>query len=370
MIVNKNRLNFGEIVKDVEIMRAGTHTSSSGDRVTFTDDDLEAIARAYNPQYSEAPVVIGHPVENGPAYGWVKALEAVGGRLLATLDLVPEFVEAVRQGLFKKRSASIYHDLDGKGRYLRHVGFLGAMPPAVKALSDINLAESQPSATFEFADKERPMSWKEKVKGLFTQAVDEIPEAGAGITPIIISASVEGDKGGVSFSEDQVLARERAAAEAAARKAREEAQAEFAEQMRQTLEAEAARTHAAAVKAKIDALVSQGRVHPAWVASGLVEFASALPWRDADQAAFAEGGTKTPHDWFLDFLEALPASVSLSEVAGRDKDVTSGGAAARLNAMIRRKLEANPKMSHATAFAEVQLENPGLAEEYRESIRP
>ena len=66
--------DFGELIKDVEIMRTGTHTSSSGDRVTFTDDDLAAIASGYDPAYSEAPVVIGHPAENGPAYGWVKSL--------------------------------------------------------------------------------------------------------------------------------------------------------------------------------------------------------------------------------------------------------------------------------------------------------
>lgn len=326
--------DFGELIEDVEILRTGTHTASSGDRVTFTDDDLEAIARAYDPQYSEAPVVIGHPSENGPAYGWVKALKAAGGRLLATLDLVPEFVDAVRQGLYKKRSASIYNDLDGRGRYLRHVGFLGAMPPAVKALADIRMGDGAEAHSFEFSadpgpdpdGKEQAMSWKDKVKSLFTAAVDEIPEAGA---PIVIATHTPttplegGSKGGCAFSEADVQAREQAAAEAAARKAREEAQTEFAEKMRKTIEAEAAKTHGAAIKARIDTLVSQGKVFPAWVKSGLVEFASALPWQDADQVEFAEGTSKTtPSEWFMSFLEALPQAVPLGELAGRAKDTS------------------------------------------------
>lgn len=317
--------DFGELIKDVEIMRIGTHTASSGQQVTFTDEDLSALAAAYDPAYSEAPVVIGHPAENGPAYGWVKSLRAVGGRLLATLDLVPEFLEAVRQGLFKKRSASIYHDLDGKGPYLRHVGFLGAMPPAVKALADINLADGQPASEFQFTDspihrltekKENAMSWKEKVKNLFTQAVDEIPEAGGQPTVVIAPPAPA-----TSFSEDEVKAREQAAAEAAAKKAREEAYAEFAEKARQSQEAEAAKAHAAAVDAKIDALVQAGKVIPAQVKAGLVQFAASLPWRGSDQVDFADAGKLTPSEWFFRFLEALPPQVHFHEVAGRDQDV-------------------------------------------------
>lgn len=75
-------------------------------------------------------------MDNKPAYGWVKSLKASGGTLPASMELAPEFVEAVKQGLFKKRSASIYPDMDGKGSYLRHVAFLVAVPPAVKALAE------------------------------------------------------------------------------------------------------------------------------------------------------------------------------------------------------------------------------------------
>jgi len=51
-------------------------------------------------------------------------------------DLVPEFTEMLKKGLFKKRSIALYPDLA-----LRHIGFLGAVAPAVKGLADIKFNE-------------------------------------------------------------------------------------------------------------------------------------------------------------------------------------------------------------------------------------
>ena len=339
----KGSRQFGEILSGVEILRSGTHTASSGQRVTLTDEDLERIASGYDAAFHEAPVVIGHPAENAPAYGWVKSMMRAGDRLLATLDLVPEFVEAVRRGLFKKRSASLYSDLDGRGLYLRHVGFLGAVPPAVKALTDISLSDPRSALTIEFQEDSK-MSWKERVKNLFTQAVDEIPEGG---TP------QQAAQPHPQFSEFEVKARE----EAAAKKAREAAELEFAEKMKKGEAERAAERNRAAVKEKLDALEKAGKVLPAWRKAGLRQFLESLG--HIDSIEFGEGGKKTPRDWFFSFLEELPKSIDLKEFAGRDRDTSGDPEQAREKA-IQDYMEKHPAADYRTAVLTVSERNPEL----------
>lgn len=105
----------------IPVFKTGTHTDSSGNEKTWTDADLDKIAASYHPAGHEAPVVIGHPKDNGPAWGWVEGLKREGDILYAKFkDLVPEFVDMVRKGLFKKRSISLYPDLEGtKGSHLK-----------------------------------------------------------------------------------------------------------------------------------------------------------------------------------------------------------------------------------------------------------
>lgn len=144
----------------VEIFRAGEQTDSSGNTKTWTGKDLEKIVNQYNDKKHEAPVVIGHPKENAPAFGWVEELKTDGKVLFARFkQLVPEFIEAVKQGLYKKRSISLYPDLT-----LRHIGFLGAIPPAVKGLADIAFNEAE-TITMEF----NSMTEKDKIKELQAQ---------------------------------------------------------------------------------------------------------------------------------------------------------------------------------------------------------
>ncbi|MEO5341395.1 MAG: hypothetical protein H7837_12910 [Magnetococcus sp. MYC-9] len=124
------------------IFRPGTHTDQHGANLTFTESDLSACATAYDPSLHQAPLVVGHPVTNDPAWGWVQSLAYSGGRLLATPDQVdPAFAEMVNAGRYNKLSASFYlpdspaNPVQGT-YYLRHVGFLGAQPPALKGLGE------------------------------------------------------------------------------------------------------------------------------------------------------------------------------------------------------------------------------------------
>jgi len=137
---------------DFEILKTGSFTNSQGKEVNFSQSDLEKIASSYDPAISEAPIVIGHPKSNDPAYGWIDSLKVNGDKLIASAsNIVPEFLDAVKQGLFKKRSVSLNPD-----NSLRHVGFLGAALPAVKGLADLQFSELPEENLIEFTDCQLP----------------------------------------------------------------------------------------------------------------------------------------------------------------------------------------------------------------------
>lgn len=127
----------------VEIFRAGTHTDMHGAQATLSPLDLERTAVAYNRQPTAAPLVIGHPSDPDPqGYGRVDRLVASGKSLFAEVaDVAPELVRWVRDGLYKKVSASFFTPSASGVWRLRHVGFLGAMPPAVKGLAPVAFAQ-------------------------------------------------------------------------------------------------------------------------------------------------------------------------------------------------------------------------------------
>ena len=131
----------------IQIFKTGKHTDSQGVEREWTEKDLDTIVSQYKPAEHEAPVVIGHPTSNAPAYGWIEALKRDGTTLYAKVkQLVPEFVNAVKAGMYKKRSISLYPDLS-----LKHVGFLGAAPPAIKGLADVKFSADDKATTIEFA---------------------------------------------------------------------------------------------------------------------------------------------------------------------------------------------------------------------------
>lgn len=144
-----------------EIFKAGTHTSDKGISKEYTLNDLNFIANSYKPEEDEAPIVIGHPEDNDPAFGWISSLSiSEEGNLIAEAPddkLHPEFLTALKEGRYKKRSISLTPE--GK---LRHVGFLGASKPAVKGLSDIQFT-SQSSEVYEFELSEEKNIKKESI---------------------------------------------------------------------------------------------------------------------------------------------------------------------------------------------------------------
>ena len=129
----------------IDICRAGNWHDMAGRDVRLDEDRLDRIVAAQSAA-DPAPVVVGHPEENAPAYGWVDSLRRVGDRLQAKLrDIAPAFREAVEDGRYAGRSIAL------QGDTLRHLGFLGGRAPAVPGLAPTSFA-SAPETVIAFAD--------------------------------------------------------------------------------------------------------------------------------------------------------------------------------------------------------------------------
>lgn len=147
----------------LHIFRPGRHTAMNGTSLEFSESDLQATVAAYDPALHEAPLVIGHPKHDLPAYGWVQSLrysdgDEGQGLYAMPAQVNPDFADMVAAGAFKKISASFYAPSAPNNPapgtyYLRHVGFLGAQPPAVKGLRNPEFADDEAGVvTLEFSE--------------------------------------------------------------------------------------------------------------------------------------------------------------------------------------------------------------------------
>jgi len=338
-----------ETPPEIEIFRAGTHTSMKGDTLSFAESDLLTTAEVYDPALHEAPLVVGHPTHDAPAFGWVKGLSSDGASLLAQVDQIdPAFAEAVDAGRFKKVSASFYPP-NGKGNpvpgtwYLRHVGFLGAQPPAVRGLKPIEFADSDADlVTVEFAMGDGS-SWKRKLAWALRslrhtigkvrdQAIAEAGDVDAGnevadswsLRDLDDAAAALEEEDGPDFSEtpeDTVTLQRNPRRRADGGESGAMTAADLEKRAAELAAREAA---FAEEKAKADAVtfiqakVSEGKVLPAQ-ADNLVAFMASLD--DEDEAVeFGEGDGKTPtrlsqRQAFQSFIDSLPALVEFAELA-------------------------------------------------------
>ncbi len=376
----------------IEIFKEGTHRSSEGLTRTWSHADLETMARVYDPEVHEAPLVVGHPRDNAPAYGWVKALEVDGDRLVArTHQVAPEFAELVREGRFKKRSASFYgpkhpaNPVPGSW-YLRHVGFLGAQPPAVKGLRDAQFGDEGGEVVtveIEFAEEpgtdddgqrfaepawtlarvlRRLREWLIGREGLET-ADQVIPEYQVeALRALGEEPETEGAGPAPAFAEEDDAMITKEQHEEALRRAREEAareaQARFSEQA-ETLRAreeELARREAELKRAEVtefvEGLVGAGKVLPA-DREALVAFLAG-----DETVSFAEGDETRSvprHEWFRGWLERLPRLVDYAERgAGEDPpDADPVAIAQRAQEYVEAQRAKGVEVSYAEAVAHV-----------------
>lgn len=146
----------------IEVFRPGTFKPMEGDPITYSAADLRAIADAYDADGAPAPVVVGHPETDAPAFGWIRKLEYDAGaeRLFAELgEIEPEFAGMVKAGRFRRVSMAFFspqasHNPVPGTWYPKHVGFLGAAAPAVSGLKPAHFAAAA-DVTFEAAFGER-----------------------------------------------------------------------------------------------------------------------------------------------------------------------------------------------------------------------
>lgn len=116
---------------------------------------MREVVDGYDADTYQAPLVLGHPESNQPAYGWVKQVFTKGKRMFAEVAEVDETVtDLVRKGLYKNVSVSFYKPTAAEspqpGKWsLRHVGLLGATPPAIKGMDRLKLAELKLNETEE-----------------------------------------------------------------------------------------------------------------------------------------------------------------------------------------------------------------------------
>jgi hypothetical protein len=272
------------------IFRAGTHTDSGGHTRTFTREDLDKVVDSYDPQTHEAPLVIGHPRSDSPAYGWVKKVKRAGDVLLASFDKVAKGVaEAVAAGRYKKKSISIYPDGS-----LRHVGLLGAVPPAVKGLGDVAFNDGDDWQSYEYTEtKTSEGNMNELEKALQGKAEAEARAKAAE------EAKAKTD---AKFSE---LQKENQAL----KKAKEKTETEFAEH-KKAAEAKDRKKAEADREARFNELVKADKVLPA-EKEKILKTAARLA--QSDTAAFAEGEEENLEADFWALLESREGGGLLGE---------------------------------------------------------
>lgn len=355
--------------KPIQIFRAGRHTAMSGAELAFSDADLAATAAAYDPVLSEAPIVVGHPAHDLPAYGWIRGLEFADGALEARPDQVdPAFAEMVAAGRFKKISASFYPP-ESKNNpvpgvyYLRHVGFLGAAAPAVKGLRSPAFADDGDAVSFEFGewdDMANAQLWRslrDWMIGKFGQDEadkvipgDQVATIEQGAQDELREAQAEVGAPSPAFSEfihqeTVVTPEEKAALEAENAQLRTQlAEAEAAARAMKTAQIHAG--HAAFA----ESLVASGQLVPAQqaVAVALLDTLAA----QETPVEFGEGDDAQPLiDAFKGFLSGLPKQIEFAETATNGKAAGADSVHAEFAAPSGYSVDADSLAIHHKALA-------------------
>jgi len=356
--------------------RAGRHTAMSGAVLEFSEADLAASAQAYDPAIYQAPIVVGHPKIDAPAYGWVAGLAADAGEMYADADQVDaQFAEMVEAGRFKKVSSSWFPPNHPRNPvpgvyYLKHIGFLGAAAPAVTGLKPVEYAEDDTGClTVEFAydDQVNAGLWRRmrewmigrfgldeadkvvpdwQIQTLDDAARQEAEAEAPQSTPMYAEGEEMSDVEKARLQELEAKAT-RLEAENAQLKTQT---AEFADR-EAALTARETEARQAEIAEFAEKLVGEGKVLPRDKA-GLIAY---LAGPNADGAIeFAEGESTVAQpadEWLRNFLSALPPQVDFAERGAPD-----GDGAQMSDAEVARRARdykaAQDKDGHFISFAE------------------
>lgn len=385
-------------MKPFEIFRAGKHTSTSGTTAEYSEAMLRAAVEAYDPALHPAPIVVGHPHDNHPAYGWVGklSLDDKGNVIAEPSDVNQDFAELVQRKAYRTRSASWYlPDAPANPKpgslYLRHVGFLGAQPPAIKGLKDVSFAEGE-EGVVEFADRyqagilsrllrsmreffiaEHGLEKADKVLPDWEiQEVEYMARAPEPeLKPTDAAPSYAESRGNESTEETDVTAEKitqleaenaRIKAELDEAKAAATASADFAERS-SALEKREQELAKREIETKVDGLIAAGKVLPANKAH-VVSFAASLS-DEGECIDFAEAGkgkdALSQRASYLRMLESGPKLVEFGEVArderqGKGKALTPEQVGQEAANFREEQLKKGIVISATDAVAHVQAE--------------
>jgi len=346
----------------VEIFRAGDY----GSKGVYTADDLDRIVASYDPRFHEAPAVIGHPKHDMPAYGWTDRLMRQGDMLLAKFrEVDPAFEEAVKSGRFKKRSAAFYLGEDGKISGLRHVGFLGAQPPEVKGLKNLNFDDAGREFTELEFGQEEPMAEQQVDKKTLIDAISEF------------FTERFGSKQGAQpvFSEKDARDLVDAAVERATKplvdqitQMKQDAEAQtrkFAEREASLTQGDRKRRAAEAInglKAKGSWVPAFDRIGGAVLFEELAGMSGTIEFGEADKDG--KKPQKSPLEVMVAFMEGLgkivPGGRIVEAQASRSSSSSSSGNAHPAVVAAREYQKANQGVTFEEAMIKVVSENPAL----------
>lgn len=316
-------------MKPIQIFKPGKHTAMSGSTLSFSESDLKASAAAYDPAKFEAPIVIGHPKTEHPRYGGIKSLVYGDGILTGVPgDIDPVFSEWVGRKLYNNVSASFYTP-DAPSNpvpgvyYLRHLGFLGAQPPAIKGLNPggIQFSDNE-EGVVEFGDwtsVQNASLWRKMRDFLIGEKGLDVADS---ILPDYAVQSLEqnalqSDPDDEADSPAPQFSETKGAGMTPEEKARLEAlEAENTKLKQQAQDRLKTEIHAANVSFA-EKLVQEGKLLPVQkaVCVATLDFAESAE----TVVEFGEGEDKKPlKDAIRGFLESLPKQVDYSELS-RDK---------------------------------------------------
>ena len=363
------KLPISEVVADAmttvtefpwhDVFFAGEHTDNTGKSRNYSREDLQQVVDNFTP--NKAPLVIGHPKTNAPALGWVTGVRLTDDdRLEVTANNVNvDFAKAVAAKSFPNRSISLVRT--DKGLTLRHIGYLGAVEPALEGLGwQFNGAETDPTETVEFSAEpnetiefsmeiEQQRSVLDMFSDLRDFIIDKFSEEEAdrvlprwninwlrdALTRKEVNEN-EHDPFTPEFSkpkteEPAVTTYTQEQLDAAIQQAKDDAEASFSSQLsaeksradnaEKTLEEQAFAARVADCKAVVDAKIAAGHLTPA-NAAGLAEFMASLPQGDDAQTfSFSKSDAETVEQSQYDFAKAFVGSLGAKSPMGGDPEL-------------------------------------------------
>lgn len=327
----------------IEVFRPGTFKPMEGDAITYSAADLKAIADAYSPETAPAPVVVGHPDTDAPAFGWVERFDydAQQERLFADLHQIePQFADLVKSGRFKKVSMAFFspkqsHNPIPGTWYPKHLGFLGAAAPAVSGLKNAAFAgkaDTVFTATFGERGFEETASLLRTLRDFFIQqfGLDEADKAlpsyrieWLGEMEISGRDDARGPLYAAPLAPPSTIEKEPAVTEKQPDPAFAAREADLNTRAADLAAREAKLNHADNA-AFAETLVQEGRLLPV-LKDKVAAILNALPSHAA--VSFAEGAEKIPAGTALrEVLGALPKVVSFGEADLGDDPAVGKGA--------------------------------------------